>query len=150
MWVDGVNVQIRLGEDKKVCLLVIIGVTAEGEKDLLAVHPGYRESADSWAAVLNSLTSRGFVSPKLAIGDGALGFWSALRTTAGFEKCEEQRCWVHKIANVLDKLPKRVQPDAKNLLHEMMKTPTEADALTVRKQFEKLFAISIRRPQRAW
>jgi putative transposase len=139
MWVDGVNVQIRLGEDKKVCLLVIIGVTAAGEKDLLAVHPGYRESADSWAAVLNSLTSRGFVSPKLAIGDGALGFWSALRTTAGFENCEEQRCWVHKIANVLDKLPKRVQPDAKSLLHEMMKAPTEADALIARKQFEKLF-----------
>lgn len=139
MWVDGVNVQIRLGEDKKVCLLVVIGVTDSGEKDLLAVHPGCRESADSWATVLNSLTSRGFTSPKLAIGDGALGFWSALRSTQGFEKCEEQRCWVHKIANVLDKLPKRVQPDAKNLLHEMMKAPTEADALAARKSFEKLF-----------
>ena len=139
MWVDGVNVQIRLGEDKKVCLLVIIGVTDKGEKDLLAVHPGYRESEDSWAVVLRSLTSRGLVAPKLAIGDGALGFWAALRTVGGFEQCEEQRCWVHKIANVLDKLPKRVQPDAKNLLHEMMKAPTEADALTVRKQFEKLF-----------
>lgn len=139
MWVDGVNVQIRLGEDKKVCLLVVIGVTDKGEKDLLAVHPGYRESSDSWAAVLNSLTSRGFTSPKLAVGDGALGFWSALRSTVGFETCEEQRCWVHKIANVLDKLPKRVQPDAKNLLHEMMKAPTEADALATRKQFEKLF-----------
>ena len=139
MWVDGVNVQIRLGEDKKVCLLVVIGVNSEGEKDLLAVHPGYRESGDSWAAVLNSLTSRVFVSPMLAIGDGALSFWSALRSTAGFEKYEEQRCWVHKIANVLDKLPKRVQPDAKNLLPEMMKAPTEADSLTALKQFEKLF-----------
>ena len=139
MWVDGVNVQIRLGEDKKVCLLVIIGVTDKGEKDLLAVHPGYRESEDSWATVLRSLTSRGLVAPRLAIGDGALGFWAALRTVGGFEKTDEQRCWVHKIANVLDKLPKRVQPDAKNLLHEMMKAPTEADALTARKQFEKLF-----------
>lgn len=139
MWVDGVNVQIRLGEDKKVCLLVVIGVTDKGEKDLLAVDPGYRESADSWATVLNSLTSRGLTAPKLAIGDGAIGFWSALRTTHGFEKCEEQRCWVHKIANVLDRLPKRVQPDAKNLLHEMMKAPTEADALAARKNFEKLF-----------
>jgi putative transposase len=139
MWVDGVNVQIRLGEDKKVCLLVIIGVTSEGEKDLLAVHPGYRESADSWKVVLNSLTSRGLTAPKLAIGDGALGFWAALRSTAGFETCEEQRCWVHKIANVLDKLPKRLQGDAKKLLHEMMKSPTEADALNVRKQFEKIF-----------
>jgi len=139
MWVDGVNVQIRLGEDKKVCLLVIIGVTEDGEKDLLAVHPGYRESADSWATVLRSLVDRGFKAPMLAIGDGALGFWAALRSTGGFEKCEEQRCWVHKIANVLDKMPKRVQPDAKVLLHEMMKAPTAADALKARKSFENLF-----------
>ena len=110
MWVDGVNVQIRLGEDKKVCLLVIIGVTEDGEKDLLAVHPGYRESAESWTTVLSSLVERGLTAPLLAIGDGALGFWAALRATGGFEKTEEQRCWVHKIANVLDKMPKRVQP----------------------------------------
>ena len=140
MWVDGVNVQIRLGEDKKVCLLVIIGVTEDGEKDLLAVHPGYRESAESWTTVLNSLVERGLTGPLLAIGDGALGFWAALRATAGFEKTEEQRCWVHKIANVLDKMPKRVQSDAKALLHEMMKAPTVADALKARQSFEKLFA----------
>ncbi|MCM2281939.1 MAG: IS256 family transposase [Bdellovibrionaceae bacterium] len=139
MWVDGVNVQIRLGEDKKTCLLVIIGVTEDGEKDLLAVHPGYRESSDSWLVVLRSLIDRGLSAPMLAIGDGALGFWAALRTCEGFEKTEEQRCWVHKIANVLDKMPKRVQPDAKNLLHEMMKAPTEADALKARHSFEKLF-----------
>jgi len=139
MWVDGVNVQIRLGEDKKTCLLVIIGVTETGEKELLAVHPGYRESADSWATVLRSLVDRGLTAPLLAIGDGALGFWAALRATGGFEKCEEQRCWVHKIANVLDKMPKRVQSDAKNLLHEMMKAPTAADALKARQSFEKLF-----------
>ncbi len=139
MWVDGVNVQIRLGEDKKTCLLVIIGVTEDGEKDLLAVHPGYRESSDSWLVVLRSLIDRGLSAPMLAIGDGALGFWAALRTCEGFEKTEEQRCWVHKIANVLDKMPKRVQPDAKSLLHEMMKAPTEADALKARHSFEKLF-----------
>lgn len=139
MWVDGVNVQIRLGEDKKTCLLVMIGVTEDGEKDLLAVHPGYRESSDSWLVVLRSLIDRGLSAPMLAIGDGALGFWAALRTCKGFEKTEEQRCWVHKIANVLDKMPKRVQPDAKNLLHEMMKAPTEADALKARESFEKLF-----------
>src|SRR3989344_2630976 len=139
MWVDGVNVQIRLGEDKKVCLLVIIGVTEDGEKELLAVHPGYRESSDSWLVVLRSLIDRGLSAPMLAIGDGALGFWAALRTCRGFEKTEEQRCWVHKIANVLDKMPKRVQPDAKKILHEMMKAPTEADALTARVSFEKLF-----------
>lgn len=139
MWVDGVNVQVRLGEDKKICLLVIIGVTEDGEKDLLAVHPGYRESSDSWLVVLRSLIDRGLSAPMLAIGDGALGFWAALRTCKGFEQTEEQRCWVHKIANVLDKMPKRVQPDAKKLLHEMMKAPTEADALTARLSFEKLF-----------
>jgi putative transposase len=139
MWVDGVNVQIRLGEDKKLCLLVIIGVSENGEKELLAVHPGYRESADSWATVLRSLIARGLQAPQLAIGDGALGFWKALRDAGGFEKTEEQRCWVHKIANVLDKMPKRVQPDAKSLLHEMMYSPTEQDALNVRQNFEKLF-----------
>jgi putative transposase len=139
MWVDGVNVQIRLGEDKKVCLLVIIGVTEDGEKDLLAVHPGYRESAESWKTVLSSLVERGMTAPLLAIGDGALGFWAALRATGGFEKTEEQRCWVHKIANVLDKMPKRLQPDAKTLLHEMMRSPTAVDALKARAKFEKLF-----------
>lgn len=139
MWVDGVNVQIRLGEDKKVCLLVIIGVTESGEKELLAVHPGYRESTESWLTVLRSLIERGLTAPLLAVGDGALGFWAALRTCKGFEKTEEQRCWVHKIANVLDKMPKRVQPDAKSLLHEMMKAPTCADALLARNKFENLF-----------
>ena len=139
MWVDGVNVQIRLGEDKKTCLLVIIGVTEDGEKELLAVHPGYRESAESWLTVLRSLIDRGLTAPLLAIGDGALGFWAALRTCKGFEKTEEQRCWVHKIANVLDKMPKRVQPDAKGLLHDMMKAATAADALKSRQSFEALF-----------
>lgn len=140
MWVDGVNVQIRLGEDKKTCLLVIIAVTEDGSKELLAVHPGYRESAESWLTVLRSLIDRGLTAPKLAIGDGALGFWSALRSCKGFEETQEQRCWVHKIANVLDKLPKRVQPDAKNLLHEMMKAPTAADAMKSRVSFEKLYS----------
>lgn len=139
MWVDGVNVQVRLGEDKKVCLLVIIGVTEDGEKDLLAVHSGYRESSESWLVVLRSLIDRGLSAPMLAVGDGALGFWAALRACKGFEKTEEQRCWVHKIANVLDKMPKRVQSDAKNLMHEMMKAPTEADAVRARESFEKLF-----------
>ena len=139
MWVDGVNVQIRLGEDKKVCLLVIIGVTAEGKKELLAVHPGYRESSESWLVVLRSLIERGLSAPKLAIGDGALGFWKALRTCEGFKETREQRCWVHVIANVLDKMHKRVQPDAKKQLHEMMKAPTSASALKGRDIFEKTF-----------
>ena len=92
IWADGVNVQVRLEEDKKICLLVIIGATEDGDKELLAVHPGYRESKDSWLAVLRSLIERGMTAPRLAIGDGALGFWAALRTCKGFEKTEEQRC----------------------------------------------------------
>lgn len=140
IWADGVNVQVRLGEDKKICLLVIIGATEDGDKELLAVHPGYRESTESWSMVLRSLIDRGMTAPALAIGDGALGFWAALRAAKGFEKTEEQRCWVHKIANVLDKLPKRLQSDAKSLLHEMMKAATEADALKARQSFEKLFS----------
>jgi putative transposase len=121
-------------------LLVIIGATDTGEKELLAVHPGYRESAESWSTVLRSLVDRGFAAPKVALGYGALGFWKALKSCGGFEKTEEQRCWVHKIANVLDKLPKLVQPDAKTYLHEIMNAPTEADALKARQSFEKLFA----------
>jgi transposase-like protein len=140
IWADGVNVSVRLGEDKKICLLVILGATEDGDKELLAVHPGYRESSDSWLVVLRSLIGRGMTAPMLAIGDGALGFWKAVRNCEGFEKTEEQRCWVHKIANVLDKLPKRLQSDAKNLLHEMMRAEKEEDALTTRKNFEKLFS----------
>ena len=139
LWADGVNVEIRLGEDQKICLLVIIGVTEDGENELLAVEGGYRESKESWSAVLNSLVARGLNAPMLAIGDGALGFWAALRESEGFEKTKEQRCWVHKIANVLDKLPKRLQPKAKELLHEMMRAEKKIDAEKERDQFAKLF-----------
>jgi transposase-like protein len=140
LWADGVNVEIRLGEDHKLCLLVLIGVTEDGEKELLAVEGGYRESKESWSAVLNSLIARGLSAPLLAIGDGALGFWAALRACEGFEKTKEQRCWVHKIANVLDKLPKRLQPKAKELLHDMMRAETKADAEKERDQFDRLYS----------
>ncbi len=122
-------------------LLYLKGLSTEdGDKELLAAHPGYRESSESWLVVLRSLIGRGMTAPMLAIGDGALGFWKAVRSCEGFEKTEEQRCWVHKIANVLDKLPKRLQADAKNLLHEMMKANKEEVALNARKSFEKLFS----------
>ncbi len=140
VWADGVNVAIRLGEDHKLCLLVIIGVTEDGEKELLAVEGGHRESKDSWASVMRSLVARGLSAPMLAIGDGALGFWAALRTCEGFEKTREQRCWVHKIANVLDKLPKRLQPKAKELLHEMMRAETKTASEKERDLFEKLYS----------
>jgi transposase-like protein len=128
IWADGVNVSVRLGEDKKLCLLVIVGVSNTGEKHLLAVSSGYRESKDSWKAVLEDLRDRGFKAPLLAMGDGALGFWAAIREANGFKNTVEQRCWVHKIRNVLDKLPRRIQPRAKGLLHEMMRAETKADA----------------------
>ena len=139
VWADGVNVEIRLGEDDRLCLLVIIGVTTEGKKELLAVESGYRESTESWSSVLRSLKSRGLTAPLVACGDGALGFWSALRSCEGFKTTREQRCWVHKIANVLDKLPKRLQPKAKEILHEMMRSDKKENAEKELKSFEKLY-----------
>jgi transposase-like protein len=124
LFVDGVNVSVRLGEDPKLCLLVVIGVREDGEKELLAVEDGYRESEDSWAVVFRDLRDRGMSEPKLVTGDGALGAWAALRNV--FPGAREQRCWVHKTANVLDALPKRLQPRAKTLLHEMRPDAREA------------------------
>ncbi len=126
LFCDGVHVSVRLGEDKRLCLLVIIGVREDGRKELLAVEDGYRESTDSWADVLRGLKGRGLNEPRLVTGDGALGLWGALRDV--FPHAGEQRCWVHKIANALDALPKRVQPRAKGMLHEAMEAPTRADA----------------------
>lgn len=135
LFADGVHVNVRLGEDKKLCLLVLIGVAESGEKHLLAVEPGYRESKDSWRAVLNDLRDRGLAAPVLAVGDGALGFWSALRETAGFENTREQRCWLHKMGNILNDLPKRVQPRAKGLLREIMYAETLSAANQARQKF---------------
>ena len=126
LFVDGVHVTVRLGEDDRLCLLVVIGVREDGEKELLAVEDGYRESTDSWAAVLRDLRDRGLNCPKLVTGDGALGAWAALRDV--FPDAAEQRCWVHKTANTLDALPKRLQSRAKTLLHEIIEAPTRADA----------------------
>ncbi len=137
LFVDGVNVAVRLGEDAKLCLLVVIGVREDGCKELLAVEDGYRESEDSWSAVFRDLRDRGLNEPKLVTGDGALGAWAALRTV--FPGAREQRCWVHKTANVLDALPKRLQSRAKGLLHEMAEAPTRADARTALERFRSEF-----------
>ena len=107
LWADGIYVNVRLEseENSRQCLLVLMGATAEGQKELIAVRDGYRESEQSWSELLLDLKSRGLtLAPKLAVGDGALGFWAALRKV--FPETREQRCWVHKTANVLDKLPK--------------------------------------------
>jgi putative transposase len=125
-FVDGVHVRIRLGEDDRVCLLVVIGVRADGTKELLAVEDGYRESTESWASVMRDLKARGANEPRLVVGDGALGTWAALRDV--FPRARRQACWVHAIANVLDALPKRLQPRAKTMLHETMEAPTRVDA----------------------
>lgn len=137
LFVDGVHMSVRLGEDDRLCLLVVIGVREDGHKELLAVEDGYRESADSWAAVLRDLRERGMNEPKLVSGDGALGAWAALRDV--FPEAKEQRCWVHKTANVLDALPKRLQPRAKTLLHEMAEAPARADAREALERFRAEF-----------
>jgi len=137
LFVDGVHVSVRLGEDDRLCLLVVIGVREDGTKELLAVEDGYRESTESWAAVMRDLKNRGLNEPKLVIGDGALGTWAALRDV--FPGARRQACWVHKIANVLDALPKRLQPTAKSLLHEMMESPSRRDARQALERFRTEF-----------
>ena len=126
VWADGVYFNIRLEEDRLACL-VIVGVLPNGQKEVIALEDGYRESTESWASVLRDLKRRGMVAPLLAIGDGNLGFWAALRDV--YPETREQRCWKHKIANVLDKLPKRLQAKAKEQLHEIMYAPERESAL---------------------
>jgi putative transposase len=129
IWADGIHAKVRLEDDanKKQCLLVLMGATADGQKELIAVLDGYRESEQSWSELFLGLKQRGLaIAPKVAVGDGALGFWAALRKV--FPETREQRCWVHKTANVLNKMPKSVQPRAKADLHEIWQAETQANA----------------------
>ena len=132
VWVDGVHFNIRL-EDDRLCTLVMIGARPNGEKELLAVEDGYRESAESWKAVLRELKRRGMATPVLAVGDGALGFWAAAREV--WPESREQGCWCHKLVNVLDKLPRRLQPRAKRALHEMMYAASRPECAAARIRF---------------
>src|SRR3954454_13744698 len=126
VWADGVHFNIRLEEGRQ-CILVLMGATAEGKKDLIAIADGYRESEQSWKELLLDCKARGLeVEPSLAIGDGALGFWKAMRQV--WDTTKEQRCWVHKMANVLDKLPKGSQPKAKRMLHDIYQAEGKAGA----------------------
>jgi len=126
VWADGVHFNIRLEDDRQ-CILVLMGATKDGKKELIAVADGYRESEQSWMTLLLDVQARGLtVAPRLATGDGALGFWKAIRKI--WPKTREQRCWVHKTANVLDKLPKRLQPQAKAMLHEIWMADTRGNA----------------------
>ena len=125
VWADGVHFRIRLEEDR-LCCLVVIGVKADGTKELLACSDGYRESTESWADVLRDLKKRGMTAPAVAVGDGALGFWAALGDV--FPNTREQRCWVHKTANILAVLPKRLHRSAKAAIHEIYQAETRSDA----------------------
>jgi len=126
-WADGVYFKVRLTPERP-CMLVIMGTLEDGTKELIAVYDGHRESKESWLEVLRDLKRRGLQEPpRLAVGDGALGFWSALEEE--YAGTGHQRCWVHKTANILDKLPKRVQPHAKKMIHEMYMAPTKTDAM---------------------
>ena len=140
IWVDGIYSGLR-SEDAKLCALVVIGVNERGEKHFLAIEDGVRESTQSWREVMLKLKDRGMSTPKLAIGDGALGFWSALDET--FPGTRHQRCWVHKTANVLNCLPKSSQPKAKQALHQIWQAETKADA-------EKAFDLFIKTYQQKY
>jgi transposase-like protein len=133
IWADGIYFNIRLDEDRP-CMLVIIGATEDGRKEFIGIHDGVRESKQSWKDFLQNLKSRGLVvDPSLAVGDGALGFWAAIEEE--YPRCRQQRCWVHKTANILDKMPKSVQPNAKRMIHEMYLSPTKETALKAYDEF---------------
>ena len=136
-WADGVYFNVRLGQDRP-CVLVIVGALANGTKELVALLDGQRESALSWKEVLLDLKRRGLEEgPEVSVGDGALGLWAALEEV--FPRSRRQRCWVHKTANVLDKMPKSLQPSAKTMLHQMYLSATKAEALKVYDDFVKLY-----------
>jgi len=137
VWVDGVHFNIRL-EDERLCTLVMIGVRPDGTKELVAVEDGYRESTESWAVLLRDLTRRGMRAPVVAVGDGALGFWAAVRDV--WPATRAQRDWVHKLANVLDQLPQGLQPKAKRALREMMYAATRAEADELIDRFAAVYA----------
>jgi transposase-like protein len=133
-WVDGIYTPLRESEDPKLCLLVIIGVRADGSKEWVAISDGLRESTESWLDVLRDLKQRGLdLGPRLAVGDGALGFWNALEQV--YPKTQAQRCWFHKMGNVLAALPKSLQGKAKADLQAIWMAPTRKAAITAYKRF---------------
>lgn len=136
LWVDGIYSGLR-AEDSKLCALVVIGVNELGEKRFLAIEDGIRESTQSWREVLLGLKARGMNTPKLAVGDGAMGFWAALEEI--YSDTRQQRCWMHKTGNVLNCVPKSVQPKVKTALHDIWQADTKENAEAAFDQFEELF-----------
>ena len=149
MWADGIHLKVRLAQDK-VCLLVIVGVRADGTKELVALDDGHRESTESWSDLLRSCKRRGLRAPVLAVGDGALGFWAALRDV--FPETREQRCWFHKIANVL-RLPGRAldplahhEPDRVHLRHGHRRVVVQGSPATRRCVRQRSPRLTLERP----
>ena len=137
LWADGIYSGLR-ADDQRLCLLVVIGVNERGQKRFLAIEDGVRESTESWRGVLRDLKARGLkIPPKLAVGDGALGFWAALEEI--LPETRDQRCWVHKTANVLNYLPKSIQAKAKSMLHEIWMAESRADAEAAFDRFIETF-----------
>lgn len=136
-WVDGIYFNVRLSEEKS-CVLVIMGAGADGQKELVAMDIGYRESELTWHDILIDLKQRGLIEgPSLAVGDGSLGFWKALEKV--YPTTTQQRCWVHRTCNILDKLPKSLQSQAKRDIQEIYQSPTKQDALNAFERFVKVY-----------
>ncbi|MFD7958166.1 IS256 family transposase [Streptomyces ardesiacus] len=138
VWADGIHLNVRL-EEAKACVLVLIGVRTDGSKELVALKDGYRESGESWADLLRDCARRGMRAPVLAVGDGALGFWKALAEV--FPDTREQRCWVHKTANVLDSMPKSAQPGAKKAIQDIYNAEDRDHAAAAITTFAKLYGV---------
>jgi putative transposase len=137
-WVDGIHFTVRLGEDDRLCVLVIVGVRTDGTKELVAITDGYRESTESWAELLRDCKRRGMRAPVLAVGDGALGFWAAARDV--FPETRHQRDWVHKAANVVDALPSSVQAQARRALRQIWDAEDRPHAERALEDFARDFA----------
>ena len=137
VWVDGIHTGVRLGGDDRLCCLVMVGARLDGTKELVAISDGYRESTESWAEFLRDLKKRGMRAPELAVGDGALGFWGAIRDV--FPATRHQRDWVHKTANVLDSLPKSVHSRAKAAIHEITEAENKKEAEAAIRAFSDEF-----------
>ena len=139
IWADGIYFNVR-SDDARQCILVIIGVTTQGKKEFIAIEDGYRESEQSWTEILVNLKDRGLKSPRLAVGDGALGFWKASDKVLG-KTTRSQRCWVHKTANILNKLPKHSQVKAKQHIHDIWMAGTKKEANKAFDLFLKIYQL---------
>ena len=137
VWVDGIHTGVRLGGDDRLCSLVMVGARLDGTKELVALADGYRESKESWACLLRDLKKRGMRAPELAVGDGALGFWGAIRDV--FPETRHQRDWVHKTMNILDAMPKSVHSRAKAAIHEITEAENKKEAEAAIKAFSDEF-----------